>query len=256
MSSYIKIAVTTNCAMQLVAAKKLAHELNLPFINIDTNQIDANFILNLTSERLQLQELPQKNSNPIYVDFLDSRLSFRISHASKNNEIILKAVGVKNNDKPSILDATAGLGIDAFLLAAKGCEVLMLERSPIIGVLLQDGLERYNKQKSAAVKLELLLSSANDYFATFKFKQYDVIYLDPMYPSRVKSALGKKNMRILHTIVGRDIDADEILILALKWAKKRVVVKRPKFADHLGLIKPDIIFASNASSRYDVYIIK
>ena len=270
MSSNIKIAVTTNCETQLLAAKEWARKLNLPFIEKqawiprtaprDDITDNTDFVLNLTSERLQLEELSkknrQKNSNPIFVDFLDPKLSFRIKHANKSNEMILKAVGIKNNTNPSILDATAGLGTDAFLLAASGCEVLMLERSPIIGALLQNGLERYNKQKPAVITLKLLLASANNYLTALKSKQHDVIYLDPMYPPRVKSALGKKNMRILHTIVGADEDADKILKLALKWAKKRVVVKRPKFAGHLGLIKPDIIFVSNASSRYDVYIIK
>lgn len=253
MNTKIKIAVTTNCDGQLLVAKELALKLNLPFIDI--NPMATDFILNLTPERLQLEELSLKNSSPIYVDFLDHNLNFRAKLAGKNNEIILKAIGIKNNERPSVLDATAGLGTDAFLLASKGCEVLMLERSPIIGALLQDGLARYNKQKSGVIKLELLLSSANNYLTTLKLKQYDVIYLDPMYPPRVKSALGKKNMRTLHTIVGADEDAGEILMLALQHAKKRVVVKRPKFADHLGLLKPDIIFASNASSRYDVYII-
>jgi 16S rRNA (guanine1516-N2)-methyltransferase len=263
MNYNIKIAVTTNCNMQLLAAKELAEQLNLSFIEKQAwiqrtvpQHDEINFILNLTPERLQLEELSQKNSTPIYVDFLDPELNFRTKHAGKNNEIILKAIGIKNNERPTILDTTAGLGTDAFLLASKGCEVLMLERSPIIGALLQDGLARYNKQKFGVIKLVLLLSSANNYLATLKSKQHDVIYLDPMYPPRVKSALGEKNMRVLHTIVGADADADEILTLALQHAKKRVVVKRPKLADNLGLLKPDIIFTSNASSRYDVYIIK
>lgn len=254
MRSNTKIAVTTNYEAQLLAAKELARKLNLPFM--DANQVDTDFILNLTPERLQLEESSQKQSSPVYVDFLDPKLNFRIKYAGKNNEIILKAIGIKSNNELSVLDATAGLGTDAFLLASKGCEVLMLERSPIIGALLQNGLERYNKQKSGSIKLELLLSPANNYLAALKSKQHDIIYLDPMYPPRVKSALGKKNMRILHTIVGADEDADEILTLALQWAKKRVVVKRPKFAQNLGSIKPDIVFVSNASSRYDVYIIK
>lgn len=254
MIANTKTAVTTNCEAQLLAAKELARKLNLPFM--DANQVDTDFILNLTPERLQLEESSQKQSSPIFVDFLDPKLNFRIKYAGKGNEIILKAIGIKSNNKLSVLDATAGLGTDAFLLASKGCEVLMLERSPIIGALLQDGLARYNKQKSGVIKLELLLSSSNNYLAALEFKQHDVIYLDPMYPPRVKSALGKKNMRILHTIVGADEDADEILTLALKWARKRVVVKRPKFAQNLGSIKPDIVFVSNASSRYDVYVIK
>ena len=257
MPTNAKIIVTTNHEAQLPAAQALAKQLNLPLVAM--NQITPNmadFALNFTPERLQLQEVSTTKSHPICVDFLAAKLSFRLKHASKNNEIILKAVGIKNNHTPSVLDATAGLGQDAFLLAAKGCEVLMLERSAIIGALLQDGLRRYHHEQPTTIKLALLLSSAQDYLKALTANQPDVIYLDPMYPPRVKSALGKKNMRILHELVGADEDASEILTLALQRANKRVVVKRPKFAQHLGLIKPDIIFASNACLRYDVYTIR
>lgn len=81
----------------------------------------------------------------------------------------------------------------------------------------------------------------------------EVIYLDPMYPHRTKSALVKKEMRILRHLVGNDQDAQMLCQQALQKAKKRVVVKRPRIAEPL-LAKPDIVF-SGSNSRFDVYLI-
>lgn len=58
----------------------------------------------------------------------------------------------------------------------------------------------------------------------------DVVYLDPMYPHRQKSALVKKEMRVFQSLVGNDDDADSLLIPAMTIAKRRVVVKRPNYA--------------------------
>ena len=83
----------------------------------------------------------------------------------------------------------------------------------------------------------------------------EVIYLDPMYPERKKSAQVKKNMQILQTLLGKDEDTESLLNRALSTAKKRVVVKRPKGAENIPGIKPDICIESK-KTRYDVYVIK
>ena len=43
---------------------------------------------------------------------------------------------------PHIVDATAGLGRDAFLLASLGAKVTLIERSPMMYELLKEGMER------------------------------------------------------------------------------------------------------------------
>ena len=102
---------------------------------------------------------------------------------------------------------------------------------------------------------KLKITDAITYLAKLpKTKYPDVIYLDPMFPSRSKSALNKKSMRILKEIVGKDSDSDQLLKIALKTALKRVVVKRPKLAPHLAGKKPDITYRGK-SSRFDVYLI-
>jgi 16S rRNA (guanine1516-N2)-methyltransferase len=255
MDSKNKIAVTTTCDSMLAKAKRLAHQLKLPFIGFGCS--DCSFLLTLTPTRLELQERGIKNSKPLYVDFLAPNLNYRIKHGGGNKQLLARAIGIKRGIRPTVLDATAGLGVDAFILASLGCEVVMLERSPIIGALLQDGLDRLKKNSQPkGIKIDLHILQARDYLDKIlpaKIKKPDIIYLDPMYPERQKAALGKKSMRILHELVGEDKDAAEVLTLALQCAKKRVVVKRPSYAANLGLLKPDLVFSLGKSCRYDVY---
>jgi 16S rRNA (guanine1516-N2)-methyltransferase len=251
-----KIVIAATCDSMRVKAKDLARQLNLPFVDFDLS--DYPFLLTVTPKRLELCERDVKNSKSIYVDFLAPNLNYRIKHGGGNKQSLARAIGIKSGIRPTVLDATAGLGVDAFVLASLGCEVVMLERSPIIGALLQDGLDRFKKNsQSKNIKMDLRILQASDYLDKIlhaKTKKPDVIYLDPMYPERKKAALGKKTMRILHELVGVDEDAAEVLALALQCAKKRVVVKRPSYAENLGLLKPDLKFSSGGSCRYDVYL--
>jgi 16S rRNA (guanine1516-N2)-methyltransferase len=198
-----------------------------------------------TGERLELRELTKARQKPLYVDFLHGKLEHRRKYGGGKNQLIAKAVGAKKGLR--ILDATAGLGEDAFVLACLGCEMTLLERSPIIAALLEDGL------KWANMDIKLIVADAISYMLNLPEKMRpDVVYLDPMYPARTKSALGKKEMRILREIVGEDLDAAELLQAALRAARKRVVVKRPKLAAHIPGPNPNLIFKGK-SSRFDVY---
>ncbi|MGL9773657.1 MAG: class I SAM-dependent methyltransferase [Sodalis sp. (in: enterobacteria)] len=55
---------------------------------------------------------------------------------------VAKAVGIKGQGLPDVVDATAGLGRDAFVLACLGCRVQMFERHPVMAALLKNGLRR------------------------------------------------------------------------------------------------------------------
>lgn len=79
-----------------------------------------------------------------------------------------------------------------------------------------------------------------------------VICLDPMYPPSRKSALNRKELRMLRAVVGDDPDAPELFALACHVAQRRVVVKRPRHAPPLAP-NPDIQY-KGASVRYDVYL--
>jgi 16S rRNA (guanine1516-N2)-methyltransferase len=193
-------------------------------------------------ERLELLEAGSK-TGPVYVDF--ETLAKR---SKQKKDLIAKAVGIKSSYRPTIIDATAGLGQDAFILASYGCQVTMIERSKVIAALLQDGLERARHLETVS-GLTLLQGDAKDLLPTVPTP--DVIYLDPMYPESGKTALKRKEMRLFRELLGDDLDVDEVLELALQTAQKRVVLKRPLKAKKLG--KPSSIF-EGSTIRFDVYL--
>ena len=169
--------------------------------------------------------------------------------------MIAKAVGVQSGVRPTVVDATAGLGRDAFVLATLGCEVTLIERQPLIAVLLEDGLARASEDAEIApivARMHLRVGDAIRMLRTWDEELPQVIYLDPMFPHRDKSALVKKEMRLFRPLVGDDLDADELLDAALALASHRVVVKRPRKAPALAGGKVSFSFEGNAG-RFDVY---
>lgn len=183
------------------------------------------------------------------LDFNQPALQQRVQRASIKNEAIAKAIGIKSAQALKVLDCTAGIGRDGYLLAHLGCDVTMLERSPVMAILLDDALKR-----SGLPNLKLIYQDAIAYLCSHPEKIYDVIYLDPMFPEKKKAALVKKEMQILQQLVGRDLDSDKLFQEALKSAKKRVVVKRPKNAESLCDEKPHHVISSK-KYRFDVYSI-
>ena len=184
----------------------------------------------------------------LHVDFQTASLLYRKQHGGGIKQALARAVGIKANVRPTILDATAGLGIDSHLLASLGCEVRMIERSPFLAALLEDGLTRMNLNNPKLLQGEAvsLIKQAEN--------STDTIYFDPMYPHRNKSALNKLEMRVIRELVGDDDDADQVFLTALRYAKKRVVVKRPKGAPLLYALKPSHEIKMK-NSRFDVYMI-
>jgi 16S rRNA (guanine1516-N2)-methyltransferase len=159
--------------------------------------------------------------------------------------------------RPTVLDATAGLGRDAFVLAALGCEVTLIERHPLVAALLEDGLRRASADSATAAIAARMRLREGDAIALMRDWSGDapqVVYLDPMFPPRDKSALVKKEMRVFRPLVGDDGDAPALLTAALSLASHRVVVKRPRkaLALSIGGIVPGYALEGK-SSRFDVY---
>ncbi len=238
--------------------------LCMPGITLLENPpIRDNLIYNLhiTEQKLELRGGKENNMHPLSIDFLAGKLQYRLNQGSKNKEQIAKAVGLKGQIKPQVWDTTAGLGRDAYILASLGCELQLIERSPILFLLLQDGLLRAANDPLAApivARMHLIQGDARTILENIDNPEQaepslEVIYLDPMYPSRTKSALAKKEMRIIRQIVGDDKDADALLCTALAKALYRVVVKRPTTADPLPGPRPDFAIAGG-NNRFDVYI--
>lgn len=209
-----------------------------------------------TNERLELRKLDEPKLGAIAVNFVDGTLAHRRKFGGGRGEAVAKAVGIKGDYLPTVIDATAGLGRDAFVLACVGCKVKLVERHPVVAALLEDGLQQSYQDPDIGefmrTRMQLLpvrsiaaLSPETDVA--------DVVYLDPMYPHKQKSALVKKEMRVFQHLVGADLDADDFWLPAKALARKRVVVKRPDYADFLANQKPDFS-QTTKNHRFDVYL--
>ena len=147
-----------------------------------------------------------------------------------------------------IVDATAGWGRDAALLAEAGAQVLLVEKQPVMAALLADGLDRLPTDVSA---LSLVHCDAHLYLQHLEPDAYpDLIYIDPMHPVRQKSALVKKDMQILQQLFGSDENVSELIALAIKRARKKVVVKWPQRLPPLRVPQYQI---SGKTVRFDIY---
>jgi len=212
--------------------------------------------------RLALLDAAGELGNGVWVDFVGGKMAHRLRFGGGRGQPLARAVGLKGATPPTVVDATAGLGRDAFVLASLGARVTLLERSPVLAALLEDGLRRATLDPQTCDIVEpgmtLIHTNAIRWLRHCEQDQRpDVVYLDPMYPHRDKSALVKKEMRALRRLVGDDTDADTLLHAALGCARRRVVVKRPRTAPALdGEILAGRRPAScvqSKNTRYDLY---
>ena len=162
-------------------------------------------------------------------------------------ELLARAVGVKPGIRPKILDLTGGLLGDTLLFLSFGCEVITLERHPVIAFLIQSALN--NAHHPAVNCLTFVPIDAESYLAQKIIP--DVVFFDPMFEDANSRALPKKEMRIFRSFVGQDQDALNVFHQARELNPKRLVVKRPRLSVELGEV-PQIKFEGKAT-RYDVY---
>ena len=251
------IAVTAESPADLAAAVALATDLALP-LAADL-VIPPTHLLILTEQRLELRQLGADAPGPVYVDFIVGTAAHRRQFGGGRGQPLARAVGLKGGALPTVIDATAGLGQDAFVLASLGCRVQLVERSPIITALLRDGLQRAAQDPEIGSwvreRLSLCQADGREYLRSLREDQRpEVVYLDPMYPHRRKTALAGKEMRLLRQLVGDDHDAPELLAAALTGARRRVVVKRPRHAPALIGSPPDAQIVA-PHTRFDLYLI-
>ncbi|MFO7857885.1 MAG: class I SAM-dependent methyltransferase [Ectothiorhodospiraceae bacterium] len=193
---------------------------------------------------------------PVRVDFQEPALLRRLRQPGSTREPLLRAVGARRGVRPSIVDATAGLGRDGALLAASGCPVVLLERSAVVSALLTDGLRRAGadpRLERLCRRLTVVNQEARDVLSREGRERPDVIYLDPMYAADGSNARSGKAMQHLQALLGDDPDAGDLLALALGAAGRRVVVKRQRRAAALAGREPNFT-CGGSSTRFDVYL--
>ena len=219
---------------------------------------ESGFYLAFTEQGLELCQQGPEAPGPIRIDFVAGRLAHRRRFGGGRGQPLARAVGLKSAHKPRVLDATAGLGRDAFVLASLGCRIELCERSRVLAALLSDALQRAGGEREVAnivARMALQRLDSRDYLKTLsETERPDVIYLDPMYPASRSTARVKKDMAALHQLIGADTDSSELLDLARQTARKRVVVKRPAHAENLHRQTPDTCIESK-NTRYDIYMV-
>ena len=161
-------------------------------------------------------------------------------------EPLLRAVGAGDD----VIDATAGLAVDAGVLAAAGRRVTMIERHPVLAALLRDALGRWRAEGRPGV--ERLSLVEGDTRSVLRGRRADVVLLDPMYPERGKAARKGEDLTLARFVVGDDDDQDELLAIACAAARRRVVVKRPRTAPVLAG-RPPTGSLVGRTTRFDLY---
>ena len=185
-------------------------------------------------------------------------LADRLRPGRLERELLVRAARVRGVASPRALDATAGLGEDALLLAAAGFEVELWERNATIAALLRDGLARAARTPGLADAVARMTLHEGDSVAALRALapgEVDVVSLDPMFPARTKSAAVKKKMQLLQRLERpcTDEDSEALLRAAVAAAPRKVVVKRPPKGPELAGVRPAYSLAGKPV-RYDVIV--
>lgn len=255
MSKQPRVAIACYAAEPSDQERELSTLLQVPLLTGTEVPEASEFFLRIESAGLTLYHNVPKAPGGLRVDFAHPDLLRRSSDKLKQQNL-LKAVGLKGTEPLHILDAMAGLGRDAWLLASGGAKVQLLENSAVVFALLQDGFTRGQTQSAtqARVLQRMHLRHGDFFLLADELPQFDVVYLDPMFPATNKQARAKKDMYLLQLLLGNTtVDEFGLLNAARKLARRRVVVKRAKLSPHLAGQQPDIEFKGSAN-RYDVYL--
>lgn len=236
----------------MTKTKQLAERLQWPWVT--TLPSEATLALQVCHEYLAIALPHQPQFKPLYVDFQTGQHAYRLNHL--HHEPLIKACRVKHLDRPvRLIDATAGLGRDALLLAKSGMQLTLLEQQPILACLLEDVLNRLQAARKP-LDLQLWHGDALVYLQALPQKDRpDVVYLDPMFDhDATKTALVKKEAQILQCIASPPTmqQQQDLLHIARQQALHKVVVKRPRLAASLAGQQPDHQWLGK-HSRYDIY---
>ncbi|MCX7566260.1 class I SAM-dependent methyltransferase [Sulfitobacter sp. F26169L] len=190
------------------------------------------------------------------VDFISGAVAHRLRFGGGRGQALARAMGLQAGKTPMVVDATAGLGRDAFLLASLGAQVTLIERSQKMHKLLAQGMKQAFDEggvfRDIINRMTLLEGDAKDLLPDLRG---EAILVDPMHPPRKNTALVKRELRQVREIVGTDEDAVELMRAALAHARNRVVLKWPAKADPMAGIRPRSHVIQGKSTRYDVFMI-
>lgn len=218
--------------------------------------------LELGPERLELRTHGKHGA--VYAEFVEGAARHRREQGGGRGQPVAKAIGLKGaKTLPRVVDATAGLGRDAFVLASLGCAVTLVERSQVAAALLADALARAARDPATtdiAARMTLVHDDSIRYLTALadapEAERPDVVFVDPMFPDTdKKSAAAKKDMQAFQHVIGDDMDSAALLAAAIAAARVRVVVKRPRLGAAIDGVMPSAVL-DGKSTRFDLYVIR
>ena len=107
-----------------MVARQLADELGLRWLGVVKPKQVREFpvLLYMDDEGLALQLTGKGAPGPVRAEFVTGKMGYRREHGGGTGQLVARAVGLqKTRAQLHVLDATAGLGQDAFVLASLGC---------------------------------------------------------------------------------------------------------------------------------------
>ena len=227
-------------------AESFANRINSPILDKEGPELTVLFDskgVSLTGYKLSYQG-----------DFTDDMLR-RVTDGRLMHEMISKAVKTDETGLKAI-DATAGMGEDALLIAANGYDVTLHEQNPVIALLLKDAIRRAKKHpvlKDIVSRMHVVEGDSVD-ILNARLDPVDLIYLDPMFPGRQKSGLINKKLQLIQKMEAPCSEESALFDAAISAGPSKIVVKRPLKAPFLADRKPNYSLDGKAI-RYDIYVI-
>ena len=192
----------------------------------------------------------KEGERPIGIE-IDAELSRHQEYFKKSSlqkDLLAKAIGVKGPHRPSVTDLTAGMLGDTLLFLSFGCQVISVERNPLISFLIESA--RANAKHDSLQRWTFIHADAQEILDAGV--NTEVIYFDPMFEDFNEKSSPRKEMRIFRHFIGQDMDATAVFEQARKLSIKRFVVKRPRLSKKLGSEEP--LTYMGKATRYDVYL--
>jgi 16S rRNA (guanine1516-N2)-methyltransferase len=229
-------------------AQDIAKRLALPFMT-QTDDVDVALMVS------ESQAWMRRFSKPVidwHIDFLSPLYREKRAKRTRKNDTLARALGLHKKVESRVLDMSAGLGKDAYWIAYCGASVTLIERNPILAYLLEEAIKALRAdpiENAVGERMTLVHADASTYLDTVKIGEFDVAYYDPMFMPRRKSALVKKDMQIMHDLLGED-PAAQLLEKALAKIPCFVVKRAKADPPYHSLMHHD---AQTGTTRYEIY---
>ena len=180
--------------------------------NNQSSKDSNNYSISYEDDKIMINCLNEKNRTKLVIDDLIRQ---------DKDTFYYKLFPKKNR---TVLDCTAGLGRDGIMISKLGYDVTMIERNPILILLINNFLKR-----NVNIKAKLFYGDSLSYITSTKMI-FDYIYIDFMFDKKKKSKPSKYDS-FLRSMDNHNVNKIKFIENILKYCKDRVIVKEPIKSD-------------------------